>query len=163
MAAALLALLFFLPLAFVYGRHRARRAVAARPHSTRGQVLQALLAPALLGACLCLALAETTGAASWTQANLSAILSGAETGAAPTFYTGNRALDLFVWLALTIGGIEMMLFFISVPYALAGLLAAALLILRARGTDLLGAPVVTAALEGVPAPASSSEEGHPGS
>ena len=158
MAAVLLALLFFSPLAFVYGRHRARRAVAAKPHSTGRQVLQVLLVPALFGACLCLALAETTGAASWTQANLSAILTGTETGPAPTFYTGNRAVDAVVWLALTIGGIEMLLFFVSVPYALAGLIAAGLLILRAGGTDLLGKPAVP---EGASA-AASSEEGHPG-
>lgn len=103
--AAALALLFFAPLAFVYGRHVAHglhRASAASGRSplrlARGRILRAVL--------LVLALAVAIEG----REALAALL--------PAGLSRNGGVLLVLWLLDKIGGLGLMLFFLSVPYVM---------------------------------------------
>ena len=127
MLAALFVLAFFSPLAFIYGRWRARG--LKRRHLSLAKRLIALLPmPAIL--CLCAMVAiiwENEEAAR----NRAALL-----GEDPHSFlaTGNGVLDGLMTIARWLGQLELILFMIALPYLLGTLISATLLVLDARGT-----------------------------
>ncbi|KQT42942.1 hypothetical protein ASG43_15430 [Aureimonas sp. Leaf454] len=102
---AALALLFFAPLAFVYGRHVAHglhRAAAA----TGRPVLRLATGRILRAALVVLALVVAVTSRETIAAELPAALGR------------NGGVLLALWLLDTIGGLALMLFFLSLPYVM---------------------------------------------
>ncbi|KQT52554.1 MULTISPECIES: hypothetical protein [unclassified Aureimonas] len=138
--AAALALLFFAPLAFVYGRHVAHglhRAAAATGRTplrlSRGRIVRAL------GLVLALAIA----------------IAGRETLAAglPPTLQRNGGVLLVLWALDKIGGLGLILFFLSVPYVMGSALGIA-----AAATGRLLPPAETAAEDEVDETAAGPSE-----
>ena len=133
MLAALFVLAFFSPLAFIYGRWRAR--VLKSRHRSLGKRLIALLPmPAIL--CLCAAVAII-----WENeeaARNRAELLGQD--AHSFLATGNGVLDAVMTIARWLGQLELILFMIALPYLLGTLVSATLLVLDAKG-ELTLAPI----------------------
>lgn len=124
--AGLLALLFFLPVSFVYGRHRARRAKSG-PGGLKRRLAALLPLPLLVGACLGLAvLFHASG-------------EGTLGGGAAIFSTGNGVVDAGLRTARLVGDLALVLFFLSLPFVLGSAVAALLLVLDARGVRAIPA------------------------
>ncbi|MEE2952287.1 hypothetical protein SAMN06297251_104307 [Fulvimarina manganoxydans] len=130
MLAALFVLAFFSPLAFIYGRWRARGLKSRQPSLAKRLVA---LLPMPLILCLCATVAiiwENEGAAR----NRAALLGQ---DAHSLLATGNGVLDGLMTIARWLGQLELILFMIALPYLLGTLISATLLVLDARGTIIL--------------------------
>ena len=133
MIAAILAIAFFSPLAFIYGRYRARHLKAAA--GTLSSRLAALLPiPALFLVCAIVAVIFEREKSVNALRDLS--------GQAPTsaLDTGNGVADFALRVARWIGEAELILFMVAVPFILGAMFAATLLVLDARGTIVLPPP-----------------------
>ena len=132
--AALVAILLFSPAAFIYGRYRARL-LRARP-GTLGSRLTALLPmPLLLGVCAAIAII-------YQRERETAMLAGLR-GAAPPrslLQSGNGIVDAALTVARWLGQVELILFMLAIPFILGAIVAAALLVLDARGRLTLALP-----------------------
>ena len=134
MIASVLAVLFFAPAAFIYGRHRARYLKAQ--NGTLGSRLSSLVPiPALFVVCAVIAIIyeREKGVAQMLA------LRG-QSGARSTLSTGNGAVDFALTIARWIGDLELILFMVAMPFIMGAIVAAVLLILDARGTIRLGEP-----------------------
>ncbi|HEX2018478.1 MAG TPA: hypothetical protein VGO17_06020 [Aurantimonas sp.] len=120
MTAAIVLVILFLPLAFIYGRYRARR-LKQRHATLRGRLSALLPLPAFLAVCAAMAVIHETG----------------DPGA---LLTGNGVIDAVLGLARAIGQLELILFMIAGPFLLGAVVAALLLALDARGLVTLAAP-----------------------
>ena len=120
MTAAVVLLILFLPAAYIYGRHRARR--LKQSHLTFPRQMTGLLPlPAFLAVCATIAIIH-------------------ETGDADSLVTGNGVIDAVLTLGRWIGQLELILFMIAGPYFIGVIVAALLLALDARGFIMLAAP-----------------------
>lgn len=135
MIAAILAIVFFSPVAFIYGRYRARH-LRARS-GTLGSRLAALLPmPAFLAFCGVIAVIyqNEKGAAERLA------LRG-ESAPPGLLDTGNGVIDFALRLARWVGELELILFMVAAPFLLGAVIAAVLLVLDAHGTLALDPPV----------------------
>ncbi|MEF2553373.1 hypothetical protein VQ042_18750 [Aurantimonas sp. A2-1-M11] len=121
---AVLALLFFSPLAFIYGRYRARQ-LRARPGTLAERLVSLVPAPLLLAGCAALAIVHANAPLGTGDDVLA---------------TGNGVIDFVLRIARWIGELELILFMVAIPYLLGAAIAALLLVLDARGVARLAAP-----------------------
>lgn len=142
MIAAAFVLLLFSPLAFIYGRWRAK-GLKARHGTLRARLAALLPMPLLFGICAAIAVIYENEAAERQQA----ALTGRTVESAVA--TGNGVIDLFLTLARWLGQIELMLFMVALPYLMGALVAAVLLILDSQGRITLPGP---------PSPADETQE-----
>ena len=137
--AAVFTLLFFLPLAFIYGRHRAR-VLRARPGTSLGGRLAALLPmPALFAVCAAIAV---IGEREDRVAEQAALLG--RQGEPSLLSTGFGLTDAALRIARWLGELELVLFMVAIPFILGAVVAALLLVLEARGRISLEMPAAGA-------------------
>jgi len=135
--ASFFVLLFFLPLAAIYGRRRARTLAWKKP--SLGSRLAALLPmPALIGVSATIAII----AAREDETARLAALSGRRTGDS-LLATGNGVLDFGIAAARWVGDLALVLFFLAIPFVLGAAIAAVLLVLEANGRITLAPPQPT--------------------
>lgn len=134
MIAALAALLFFSPLAFIYGRYRAR-ALKAEGGTLAAQLSALIPIPALFLVCAIIAIIYENE----QQAGAMLDLRG-ETPPASALATGSAVTDFAIRLARWIGEAELILFMVAAPFIMGAVVAAVLLVLDRRGTIELAAP-----------------------
>ncbi|MCB8837455.1 hypothetical protein [Aurantimonas sp. VKM B-3413] len=133
--AAVFTLLFFLPLAFIYGRHRAR-VLRVRPGTSLAGRLAALLPmPALLAVCAAIAVIGEREDRVAEQAALVGRQSEPS-----MLSTGFGVADAALRLARWLGELELVLFMVAIPFILGALIAALLLVLEAQGRIALLMP-----------------------
>ena len=121
---AFLALLFFSPLAFIYGRYRARQLRAA-PGTLKGRLAALLPMPLFVAGCVVLAVLHANAPLGAGDAVLA---------------TGNGVIDFVIGAARKIGELALILFMVAIPYLLGAVIAAVLLVLDARGVAILATP-----------------------
>ena len=124
---AVLVLLFFMPVAAIYGRYRAR-ALVAQPASVSRRMARLLPVPAVILLSLIIAILA------YREDGTGQLYSLAASGDASAFL--NAQEGLFGWgiaAARWIGELSLVLFFLTIPYILGTLVAAVLLIFHASG------------------------------
>lgn len=125
--ASVFVLLFFLPLAAIYGRRRARVLAWTKPN-LGGRLAALIPMPALIGVSATIAII----AAREDEAARLAALSGRQTGDS-VLATGNGVLDFTIAAARSLGDLSLVLFFLAIPFVLGAAIAAVLLVLQANG------------------------------
>ena len=134
MIAAILAVVFFLPLAFIYGRHRARQLKAAG--GTPGSRLASLVPiPALFLVCAIIAVIFEGEKGAADRLALQGVVHPGS-----VLDTGNGVTDFLLRIARWIGELELILFMVTIPFIMGAIVAAVLLVLDARGTIVLPQP-----------------------
>ncbi len=134
MIAALVAIVFFLPLAFIYGRYRARNLKAAAG-TLRSRLASLIPIPALFLVCAIIAVIFEREKSAADRLALQGI---AHPGS--VLDTGNGVTDFLLRVARWIGELELILFMVAIPFIMGAVVAAVLLILDARGTIVLARP-----------------------
>ncbi len=135
MIAAIFAIVFFSPVAFIYGRYRARH-LRARSGTLASRLAALLPMPAFLAFCGVIAVIYQTQKGAAERLALRG-----ESAPSGLFDTGNGVIDFALRLARWIGELELILFMVAVPFLLGAVVAAILLVLDARGTLALDPPV----------------------
>ncbi|RFC62433.1 hypothetical protein DYI37_16545 [Fulvimarina endophytica] len=137
MIAALVVLLLFSPLSFIYGRYKAR---GLKPnHATlRARLIALLPMPLFFAVCMAVAIVWENEEAARRMAELRG------EGAASALDTGNGVLDGLLTLARWFGQLELLLFVVAIPYLLGAAIAGVLLVLDDQNRIDLAAPSVSA-------------------
>ena len=134
MIAAILAVVFFSPLAFIYGNYRARHLKAAAG-TLRSRLGALIPIPALFLVCAIIAVIFEHEKGVAQRLALQGI---AHPGS--LLDTGNGVTDFLLRLARWIGELELILFMVAVPFIMGAVVAAVLLVLDARGSIVLPLP-----------------------
>ena len=134
MIAAVLSVVFFLPLAFIYGRHRARHLKAAG--GTLGNRIASLIPiPAIFLVCAVIAVIFEGEKSAADRLALQGVIHPSS-----VLDTGNGVTDFLLRIARWIGELELILFMVAIPFIMGAMVAAVLLVLDARGTIVLAPP-----------------------